>query len=302
MDMDRYTTFHLKTTLFWLCEEAPPSFWDESGLFFSVKVLLKKFNDCVINMKLPNYFAPQHNLLFQMHFGEMIEKVGPIHRALKGYPFAYGIHDMLKAGIFDCINEYFPEIMKSMKNVIEAANSDYSGFNWQNPPSFDKWKGQFMCLQLARHFKFLATFLTKTGGFLGNGNNIDLADFYEVESQHILDRVRKAAHKCAKDNALKCLLEKVLIAFSGKNSLSLENIEDIIDLYENSEYAHRYVIFRKPNICMSDAEKFVYLEESDDDYLESDSENYSEDNSDISKDNLEDNSNDNLEESDDDIP
>ena len=142
---------------------------------------------------------------------------------------------MLKAGTFDCINEYFSKIMTSMKKVIGAANADYCDFNWQKPASFDKWKRQFMCLHLARHFKFLATFLTKTGRFLGNGNNIDLANYYEVESQQILGRVRKAAHNCAKDNSLKCLLEKVLIAFSGKNSLSLEHIEDIIDLDSNEE-------------------------------------------------------------------
>ena len=66
MEMDRYTTFYLKTAMFWLCEEAPPLFWAESGLLFSVKTLLKKFKGYVERQNLPNYFAPQQNLLFQI--------------------------------------------------------------------------------------------------------------------------------------------------------------------------------------------------------------------------------------------
>jgi len=58
-EMDRYTTFYLKIAMFWLCEEAPPSFWEESGLHFCIKTFLKKMDNYFKDQNLPDFFAPQ---------------------------------------------------------------------------------------------------------------------------------------------------------------------------------------------------------------------------------------------------
>ena len=229
MGMDRYTTFHLKTVLFWLCEEAPHSFWEEPGIFFCVKTLLKKFLDCITSMKLPNYFAPQHNLFFQMHMGEMIEKAGAVCRTLKAYPMYAGINDMLKADVFDCINYYFPEIMESMKQVI---NSACIGPYWpsDNTVSFKKWKQQLMCLQLARHFKFLSIFLLNNGNFLGNGHNIALAEYYAMKYQCILDKIRESLLRLLLPKKSSSQVEPLYNILEKNETLTIESIQQLVEL------------------------------------------------------------------------
>ena len=268
MEMDRYTTYYLKICMFWLCEEAPPSFWDESGLYFCVRTLLKKMDGYVTNQSLPNYFSSKQNLLFQTNLSETIERSGAIKRSLNVLQHPYqGVQFMLKADIFDCTSDYFPELKESIAKVRRANNAIYQvdpysmiGRNKQTG------KKQIICLQLARHFNFLNDFLMMNRNFLGEGCNIEIADYYGKEAMNILSKVKKVAIKGKTPfefyNSIKHSLEKsfcqslevVLQKLDSDERLSHDELEDLLQLYllnyeDNCDYYDDFVhrIYERDN-------------------------------------------------------
>src|SRR6218665_1327830 len=55
-------TYHLKTLLFWACEERTPEFWEEGYIETAVKELLCQMIGWLIEKRCPNYFIPSCNL------------------------------------------------------------------------------------------------------------------------------------------------------------------------------------------------------------------------------------------------
>jgi len=55
-------TYHLKTLLFWACEERTREFWEEGRIETTVKELLAQMIEWLIEERCPNYFVPSCNL------------------------------------------------------------------------------------------------------------------------------------------------------------------------------------------------------------------------------------------------
>src|SRR6218665_2238004 len=55
-------TYHLKTLLFWACEERPHEFWEEGRIETTVKEMLAQVIEWLIEERCPNYFVPSCNL------------------------------------------------------------------------------------------------------------------------------------------------------------------------------------------------------------------------------------------------
>ena len=55
-------SYHLKTTLFWVCEEVPPDDWRRDNIGIGVLTILQKLYCFLVNMSCPQYFIPENNL------------------------------------------------------------------------------------------------------------------------------------------------------------------------------------------------------------------------------------------------
>jgi len=56
-------TYHLKTQMFWACEERPAEFWEDNNLMSSICILLIEIEKHLINGTFPNYFLPDCNIV-----------------------------------------------------------------------------------------------------------------------------------------------------------------------------------------------------------------------------------------------
>src|SRR6218665_1122260 len=69
-------TYHLKTQMFWACEERPAEFWEDSNLMTSVCILLTEVEKHLIDRTFPNYFLPECNIvegvLIENNFSEAL--------------------------------------------------------------------------------------------------------------------------------------------------------------------------------------------------------------------------------------
>ena len=57
------STYYLKTTLFWLCEEIPVAQWTDKNISVNTTKLLDKFIEFLENRNLPNYFIRTNNMI-----------------------------------------------------------------------------------------------------------------------------------------------------------------------------------------------------------------------------------------------
>ena len=57
------STYYLKTTLFWLCEEIPIAQWTDKNIGVNTMKLLDKFIEFLENRNLPNYFIRTNNMI-----------------------------------------------------------------------------------------------------------------------------------------------------------------------------------------------------------------------------------------------
>ena len=57
------STYYLKTTLFWLCEEIPIAQWTDENISVNTMKLLDKFIEFLENRNLPNYFIRTNNMI-----------------------------------------------------------------------------------------------------------------------------------------------------------------------------------------------------------------------------------------------
>ena len=57
------STYYLKTTLFWLCEEIPITQWTDKNISLNTMKLLDKFIKFLENGNLPNYFIHENNMI-----------------------------------------------------------------------------------------------------------------------------------------------------------------------------------------------------------------------------------------------
>lgn len=64
-------SYHLKTTLFWVCEEVPTNEWRREKLGVGVLQILQKLYYFLVNMLCPQYFIPENNL-FQDIEGDVL--------------------------------------------------------------------------------------------------------------------------------------------------------------------------------------------------------------------------------------
>lgn len=55
-------SYHLKTAMFWACEETPPRDWTRDKATMGVLRVLQKLYCFLVNMTCPHYFIPEHNL------------------------------------------------------------------------------------------------------------------------------------------------------------------------------------------------------------------------------------------------
>src|SRR6218665_1517130 len=69
-------TYHLKTQMFWACEERPAEFWEDNNLMTSICILLTEIEKHLIDRRLPNYFLPECNIvegvLIENNFSEAL--------------------------------------------------------------------------------------------------------------------------------------------------------------------------------------------------------------------------------------
>lgn len=64
-------SYHLKTTLFWVCEEVPTNEWRREKIGIGVLQILQKLYYFLVNMLCPQYFIPENNL-FQDIEGDVL--------------------------------------------------------------------------------------------------------------------------------------------------------------------------------------------------------------------------------------
>ena len=64
-------SYHLKTTLFWVCEEVPTDEWRREKIGIGVLQILQKLFYFLVNMSCPQYFIPENNL-FQDIEGDVL--------------------------------------------------------------------------------------------------------------------------------------------------------------------------------------------------------------------------------------
>ena len=57
------TSYHMKTTMFWLCERVPQDCWAEDNPFQCLQWLLTSLENYIKERNLPHYFIPENNLL-----------------------------------------------------------------------------------------------------------------------------------------------------------------------------------------------------------------------------------------------
>lgn len=57
------SSYHLKTAMFWLCEEIPMKSWEEKTITERVVMLISKLMDCLLQVNLPNFFIPTSNII-----------------------------------------------------------------------------------------------------------------------------------------------------------------------------------------------------------------------------------------------
>ena len=55
-------SYHLKTAMFWVCEEVPSTDWRRDKIGVGVLRVLQKLYCFLVNMSCPNYFIPENNL------------------------------------------------------------------------------------------------------------------------------------------------------------------------------------------------------------------------------------------------
>ena len=56
-------TYHLKTQMFWACEEKPAEFWEDCNLLTCICELLKEMQQRFTARNFPNYFLPDCNIV-----------------------------------------------------------------------------------------------------------------------------------------------------------------------------------------------------------------------------------------------
>ncbi|KAL3881829.1 hypothetical protein ACJMK2_028221 [Sinanodonta woodiana] len=61
---DEISSYHLKTTIFWLIEDEGPGIWTDSNLFHCIVICLDKLKGYLNAAYLPHYFFRKRNLLF----------------------------------------------------------------------------------------------------------------------------------------------------------------------------------------------------------------------------------------------
>jgi len=171
--------------------------------------------------------------------GETMERVGAVMRSHQSF-LVDGIWDKLNADFFDCINNYFPELEESIRNVACASNNFYEEIH---PDFGNSLKLQMMYLQLARHFTFLCYFLKTNSNFLGEDCNIELVDYYGTEALNIVSNVKRIAmgdmtliqfNNSLKANIFEETNESVEIIFRKLDSnerLGHDELEDLLHLY-----------------------------------------------------------------------
>ncbi|KAL9975097.1 hypothetical protein ACROYT_G012213 [Oculina patagonica] len=55
-------SYHLKTAMFWVCEEVSSNYWRSDKMGIGVLRILQKLYSFLVNMSCPNYFIPENNL------------------------------------------------------------------------------------------------------------------------------------------------------------------------------------------------------------------------------------------------
>lgn len=55
-------SYHLKTVMFWVCEEVSSNYWRSDIMGIGVLRILQKLYCFLVNMSCPNYFIPENNL------------------------------------------------------------------------------------------------------------------------------------------------------------------------------------------------------------------------------------------------
>lgn len=66
-------SYHLKTTMFWVCEEFPSNEWASDNTARGVLRILQKLYTFLVNMCCPHYFVPSNNLFQDIEGGVLID-------------------------------------------------------------------------------------------------------------------------------------------------------------------------------------------------------------------------------------
>ena len=79
------TSYHMKTTMFWIIENTPAMMWRKSNIYRCVRICLSYLKHFIKTGYLPNYFIPKANLFYKHSFHSAIQNTKQIIFILNSY-------------------------------------------------------------------------------------------------------------------------------------------------------------------------------------------------------------------------